>query len=78
MRSLRVELSARLREMKKPSGAEAKSKRPWRFLEAMSFLRESIVPRGNVTNFPETMVCATLCAVMLTITGIKHPAFVSL
>ncbi len=51
MRSLRTEMAAKLRLMKKPSGSEGgKDKKPWRFLEALMFLKASIVPRGNVSN----------------------------
>jgi len=51
MRSLRSEMAAKLRDMKKPSGSEGgKQRRPWRFFESLLFLKPSIVPRGNVSN----------------------------
>jgi len=60
MRSLRMELSARLREMKKPSGSEGKRKFQWRFMDQLSFLKESTVPRGNMSNLTLIEVCCTL------------------
>jgi len=51
MRSLRTEMAAKLRNKNKPSGSDGgKQGKPWRFFDSLLFLKDSIVPRGNVSN----------------------------
>ena len=60
IRNLRIEFSAALRELSKPSGSEGgKRKRPWRFFSNLMFLRDKVQPRGNVSNLPPPVTSAS-------------------
>lgn len=61
LRSLRSEFSAKLREQKKPSGSGGgKPKKTWRFFHLLLFLKDYVVPRGNVSNLPSSLSSASL------------------
>lgn len=51
LRSLSVEFSRRVRELKQPSGSQGGAKRrTWRFFDSLQFLRDSVIPRTTVSN----------------------------